>query len=297
MRLLLLSGWITLCAACASPDGQRISAGDYARTQEAAASAAALAAPPMPRAEPSASKASSGPGALSDEQVSEKNALDKRVIDLGRRREDLARERKELDSKRQRIALEQQSAEATESIDLARAELESRNATSDLAHFLTEDMPNRLAADALAVQNSWDSLLDTREELAQLEMMYGDSKLGDATAEITLNRTKRRLQRAEEGHRLREKQAEVLKTITLPRDEERLRLEVRAKTVALESAQRAIEKGKLARAQAQHELDVEAAQLEREADDIARDDKLLEADRTRWDKKASAAQSKRETSR
>lgn len=286
MRSMLLSGLI-VCAACASPDGERIPAADYQRSQQEAAAAAALS---MPHAEPAPGKSASGPSALPDELVTEKNGLDKRVIDLGRRREDLARQRTELEQKRQRTMLEQQSSEADEALALERAELDSRNATQDLEHFLTEEKPNRLAEDALGVQASWDGLLETREELAQLEMMYKDSALGDATAEITLNRTKRRLQRAEESHRLREKRSEDLKTLTLPRDEERLRMEVKAKTVALESAQRAVEKGKLTRADALHQLDVEAAKLEREAADIERDDKLLEADRSRWDKKATTAQ-------
>jgi len=293
MRSLLSSGLLSglvLCAACASPDGERIPAADYQRSQQEAAAAAALS---LPRAEPAPGKsagAGSGPAALTDELVTEKNGLDKRVIDLGRRREDLARQRSELEQKRQRTALEQQSAQADEALSLERAEIEARNATQDLAHFLAEEQPNRLAEDALGVQASWDGLLETREELAQLEMMYKDSALGDATAEITLNRTKRRLQRAEESHRLREKRSEDLKTLTLPREEERLRLEVKAKTVALESAQRAVEKGKLTRADSLHQLDVESAKLEREAADIERDDKLLEADRSKWDKKATVAQ-------
>lgn len=291
MRSMLLSGLITVCAACASPDGERIPAADYQRSQQDAAAAAALS---TPRAEPPPGKsAGSGASALPDELVTEKNALDKRVIDLGRRREDLARQRTELEQKRQRTSLEQQSSEADEALALERAQLDSRNATQDLEHFLAEEKPNRLAEDALGVQASWDGLLETREELAQLEMMYKDSALGDATAEITLNRTKRRLQRAEEGHRLRQARSEDLKTLTLPRDEERLRLEVKAKSVALESAQRAVEKGKLTRADALHQLDVEAAKLEREAADIERDDKLLEADRSRWDKKATTAQAPR----
>ena len=288
MRLSLLSGLITVCAACASPEGERVTAADYARSQEQAAAAAALS---QPRAEsPGSTRPSGGPGALSDELVTEKNGLDKRVIDLGRRREDLARQRAELEQKRQRTALEQQSSEAEEALSLERAELEHRNATKDLDHFLQEQKPNRIAEDALSLQGSWDGLLETREELAQLEMMYKDSALGDATAEITLNRTKRRLQRAEESHRLREKRSEELKTLTLPRDEERLRLEVKAKTVSLDSARRAVEKGRLARAEALRSLDVETQKLEREAADIERDDTLLEADRTRWDKKATAAQ-------
>ena len=286
MRLSLLSGLITVCAACASPEGERVTAADYTRSQEQAAAAAALS---QPRAESSSGSTRSS-GGLSDELVNDKNALDKRVIDLGRRREDLARQRSELEQKRQRTALEQQSSEAEEALSLERAELEHRNATKDLDHFLQEQKPNRIAEDALSLQSSWDGLLETREELAQLEIMYKDSALGDATAEITLNRTKRRLQRAEESHRLREKRSEELKTLTLPRDEERLRLEVKAKTVALDSARRAVEKGRLARAEALRGLDVEAAKLEREAADIERDDTLLEADRTRWDKKATAAQ-------
>ena len=287
MRLSLLSGLITLCAAaCASPEGQRVTAGDYTRSQEQAAAAASLSEPrPEPPSRPG------GPSALPDELVTEKNGLDKRVIDLGRRREDLARQRSELEQKRQRTALEQQSSEAEEALTLERAEMEFRNATTDLEHFIQEQMPNRVAEDALGLQGSWDGLLETREELAQLEMMYKDSALGDATAEITLNRTKRRLQRAEESHRLREKRTEELKSLTLPREEERLRLELKADTVALDSAKRAVDKGRLSRAEALRNLDTEAAKLDREASDIERDDKILEADRTRWDKKATAAQS------
>src|SRR5262245_50712545 len=113
MRSMLLSGLI-LCAACASPDGERIPAADYQRSQQEAAAAAALS---VPRAEPAPGKsAGSGPSALPDELVTEKNGLDKRVIDLGRRREDLARQRTELEQKRQRTALEQQSSEADEAL-------------------------------------------------------------------------------------------------------------------------------------------------------------------------------------
>lgn len=289
MRRLLSSGLILVCAACASPEGERVSAADYERSQAPGQGAPALS---VPRADsPSGGSASGGPPALSDELVAEKNALDKRVIDLGRRREDLARSRAELEQKRHRVALEQQSAEADEALALERAGIDSANAVEDLEHFLAQDKPNRLAEDALGLQSSWDGLLETREELAQLEMMYKDSALGDATAEITLNRTRRRLQRAEESHRLREERSETLKTLTLPRDEERLRLELKAKTVALESAQRAAEKGKLARAEALRALDVEAQKLDREAQDIERDDDLLEADRSRWDRKAAPSQS------
>jgi hypothetical protein len=316
MRLLVLSGLLVTCAACTSIDGQRMSASEYAR---APAPQPDPTKPGRPRVDPAgppgrllvpASAAGSSlpsaagvPGAAgassaaasADELLGEKNALDKRVIDLGRRREDLARNLSELEQKRQRTQLEHQSAEADEALALERAQLEHRNATQDLEHFLADEKPLRLAEDALGIQASWDGLLETREEMVQLEMMYGDADLGDATAEIQLNRTRRRLQRAEESHRLREIRSEDLKVVTLPREEERLRLELKARTVALEGSQRAMERGRLSRAESLRALDVEARSLGREAEDIDRDDTLLDADRVKHDKKLAAQKTSRES--
>src|SRR6185295_1658408 len=96
---------------------------------------------------------------------------------------------------------------------------DQRIAAEDLDHFTKVEQARRLADDALDMARSQDGLLETREELAQLEMMYSGGNLGDATAEIVLNRTRRRLQRAEEGHRLRTERSGELKTITLPREQ------------------------------------------------------------------------------
>jgi hypothetical protein len=131
------------------------------------------------------------------------------------------------------------------------------------------------------VQSSSDRLLETREELAQLEMMYGESGLGDATAEIVLNRTRRRLTRAEESHRLREERSAELVTITIPREIEKLEMAVRAAQVELENARRKVERGQLDRAAALAKIEKEQIGLDREEEDIAREADKIERDMAR----------------
>jgi hypothetical protein len=265
--------------ACSSPAGTRITPEEYERLQPprppsaAQAETARLAAPVKP---------------LPDELVKEEQALEQCAIEQGRRQEDHERALAELERKRHRVALEHEGAEAGEALALERAEQGHRKAAEDLTHFTEVERPRRLAEDALGVRSSWDNLLEVREELAQLELMYSESTLGDATSEIVLSRTRRRLDRMEQGHALREQASALLKERTLPRGLEDAELELRAKTVALEEARRSAELGRLSRAAALRELETEARKLARNAEDLERDATLLVQDKERWQKKVEA---------
>ncbi|HTE05435.1 MAG TPA: hypothetical protein VK824_04495 [Planctomycetota bacterium] len=272
---------VLLCAACSAPRGTYITPEELAARERAAAAAPAADGSHVALAAALSGRDRSG---LSPERQAQRDGFDGRAIALSRRREDGARTASELGQKRARVALEQASSSASEEVAAHQAEREQRIAGEDLRHFNDVEEARRLAESALELRGSADNLLETREELAQLEMMYKDSDLGDATAEIVLNRTRRRLQRAEDGHHLREARAAELKSITLPRDRERLNLELAAKTVGLENARRAAEQGRMQREQALRDLEFEGRKQAREQEDIVRDESLLQKEIERWER-------------
>lgn len=283
---------LLLLSACATPVGTVVTAAELREMEarEAAARREAAAATQAPRAAaPVSAVVLPGQEGLTPEQLKKRDELDRRRTDLARRREDHARNGFELEQRRARTALEHQSAEAQEAVALAQAERDLRLASEDLARWRAEERPRRLAEDALDLQQSADGLLETREELAQLEMMYSASELGDATAEIVLNRTRRRLQRAEERHGLRERRSAELREVTLPREEDGRAQAERAKAVALDNLRRNQQKDRLAREAALRDLDFEARKLEREAADAARDEAILERDVAAFTRELSLA--------
>jgi hypothetical protein len=273
---------LLLLAACGTTAGTVVTPAEMREIEalEAAARAAAANAPaPGPAGATTAGATGlPAPEGLTTEQLKKRDELDKRRTDLARRREDQARSAFELAQRRRRTELEHQSAAAQEAVSLEQAERELRQASEDLARFRAEERPRRLAEDALDLQQSSDGLLETREELAQLEMMYSGAELGDATAEIVLNRTRRRLQRAEERHALRERRSAEFRAVALPRDEESRVASARAKAVALENVRRNQEKEHLQREAALRDLDFDARKQEREVADLARDEAALERD-------------------
>jgi hypothetical protein len=276
--------------ACSSPRGTAISPADLQRMERADAArgaAPAGAADPASPAPAAKSAVSHSGETLTAERAKQRNDLDDRRMKLARRREDQARNQGELEAKRSRIALEQSNSGASEGMAVQQAERDRRVANEDLQRFLEVEKARRLAEDALDVSRAQDGLLETREELAQLEMMYSESSLGDATAEIVLNRTRRRLQRAEEGFRLRSERSDELKQVTLPRDQQKLELELAAKTVALENSQRTRDAGRLQREAALRDLDFEARKLQREAEDIELEDTRLQQDLARFERDLS----------
>lgn len=273
---------LLLLAACGTTAGTVVTPSEM-RENEAREAAARAAAAPAPATGPGGAVTAGATGlpapeGLTTEQQKKRDELDKRRTDLARRREDQARNAFELDQRRRRAELEHASAAAQEAVSLEQAEREQRQASEDLARFRAEERPRRLAEDALDLQQSSDGLLETREELAQLEMMYSGAELGDATAEIVLNRTRRRLQRAEERHALRERRSAEFRAVTLARDEESRVASERAKSVALDNVRRQQEKERLQREAAQRDLDFDARKLDRDAADLARDEAGLERD-------------------
>jgi hypothetical protein len=277
MRTRPFLSWLPLLMlACTSPGGTRVTPAELQRIDP----------PRTPtNTQPETARLHVADKPLPDELVKEQQGLEKRDIDLARKLEDLDRAQAELARKRHRTALEDQGAEAGEALARERAAREHGKAAEDQLHFTEGEMPRRLAEDALALRGSWDNLLEAREELAQLEMMYEDSALGDATEEIVLNRTRRRIDRMEQGHVFREERSAELKLRTLPRELGDAELDLRSKTVSLEEARRKLELGRLARESAQREFEVEARKLTREAEDLEREGKLVTQERERWDQK------------
>ena len=293
MKLLPLVCLVTL-AACAGPKGTQVTAEQYKmmEMQQAAERNAAAAGGAAPAAVAPGMAGAPQPGGapvplaaradLPPDQAKKRDELDKRRTDLQRRKEDQARSAFELEQKRKRVELDQASAVAQADVTLAAADREWRLAADDLKRFREDERPRRLAEDALDVQVSADNLLEAAEELKQLEMMYSDSQLGDATAEIVLNRSRRRLSRAEERHKLRQERSDELKTVTLPREEDTRVQAERAKAVALDNVKRAQEKDRLEREAALRDQDFEARKLEREDADIKRDEAAYDRDMAAW---------------
>lgn len=281
MRTLVLPCLLASFAfACGAPRGRVVTPADLPELDRAADLAVAPALPP----------GAAVTDGLTDALAKERHDLDRKALSIARRREDLARDAAELGNRATRTQIEHESALASEAVERARAQRELRIAQDDLVHFDEVELARRQAETELELRGSADGLRETREELAQLEMMYGDAALGDATAEIVLERTRRRLQRAEEGHRLREARAAERRTIEWPRERERLALELQSKQVALENAERAAAKAALQRAAALAELEDARIGHERERADIELDARLLADDEARWERKVASGE-------
>jgi len=290
MRPLALP--ILLLAACATPSGTVTTPTEMKMKEMQAAArgeAPPSAQPGVGQPNAAVANALQPRAVLTDEQSKKRDELDRRRTELQRRGEDHARESFELESRKKRVELDQAASVAQDVVALDAATREQRLAAEDLARFRSQEKPHRLAEDTLDVQQVADGLLDAREELAQLEMMYSESQLGDATAEIVLNRSKRRLERAQERYRLRVERSDELKTVTLPRDEETRVQAERTKSVALENLRRAQEKSRLEREAALRDLDFEGRKLARSAADITRDQAILDRDVTTWSHELAVA--------
>jgi hypothetical protein len=255
---------------CTGPSGQRVSGAEY---QELERERSGLAA----------EGEAEGGGAREERR----RELDARSRELAGRREDAAHDAAEQLATRLRLDLDHASALAEEHLELARAQRELAMAQDDLGHFEREGRQRRLDASALELQAAKDDLLETREELAQLELMYGASQLGDATAEIVVQRTKRRLLLSELQHGLAERAARELAERTLPREHELLNAEVIEKQVALSNLQRRIERQAMERAAALRALEHEVRVTAREQRELEELQRLLDNDRQELERSAS----------
>ena len=292
-RIAVAAVCLAALAACSSPKGTYIPAGEVAALESntRAVAAAGLAS----GGSASASEAAVTPraagservGTTSDEYVEKMRGFDGRERDLIRRREDLAVDRADHQDRLAAMRLEHETAEAQEALAQMQAQNDRDAAAQDLERFRKVVRDRRLREDELELQRVHDHLLETREELAQLELMYGDDELGDATAEIVLQRTRRRLTRAEEQHHIaREKSAE-LREVTLPREERELALALELAQAELVNAQRDARAGEHDRAVARRELDREARALDREEADLHREEQELQGDLRRWEQSLS----------
>ncbi|MHC4129407.1 MAG: HlyD family secretion protein [Planctomycetota bacterium] len=92
--------------------------------------------------------------------------------------------------------------------DLARAEKGAEWAARNLAAYLEKERAFRLEEIRLRKQSWQHSLEDQRDELEQLEKMYREDELVDATEEIVLKRSRRRLASSVANTTLREQQSD-----------------------------------------------------------------------------------------
>jgi len=289
MRLLPLLLPLVATLACSGPGGRTVTPTELAALER-------QAPPPAPASEQAATPQGDtlsfldriGAG-LTDEQLTRRDELDRKRVELDRKRADHARALFELDARTDRVDLEHAAAIAAEVVALAGAELELRVAKKSAEHFIAVEQSRRLREDALGLQASADGLLETREELAQLEMMYSDSQLGDATAEIVVSRTRRRLARAEESHALRSQRSRDLAEIDLPRERARLMHEQVNHQMRLDNVRRNQEKARLEREAALRELAHERTRLERQAQDHERELRTLERDVRRFERELALA--------
>jgi hypothetical protein len=164
---------------------------------------------------------------------------------------DVAREKVE----RSEMALAHQLAD-TQAI-LANAERAHELAVRKLRVFQDQDAPLRLDQARLSHQRAEDYAQEQQEELQQLEMMYTEEDLADKTAEIVLNRGRRRLERAQRALELETIELTNLEEHHLPMEQADLQKDVDEKARSLEQARR---KGELDR------LDQEIAVMEAKAE-------------------------------
>ncbi len=285
----VLGGVALLTVACQHTSGTRITAEQLAQLEaqgDPGAVTEAVLAQPLPEATPAAA----APQRVDDDPSSEDYLTKSREFDgrqrkLARRREDHARDFENLADEQAQLAIQHESERASDDVARTAAERELRIATEQLEHFRGVERDRRLRENALEVGSSYDRLLETREELAQLELMYADADLGDAAAEIVVNRSRRRLTRAEERHGLREERSADLREIELPRREQELEAAVQAKQVAHGNALRKLETADFARRLKLRALDGKAMKLQRELADVEREEGELAQDRRRWEQK------------
>ena len=208
------------------------------------------------------------PAAAADSK--QRDEFDDRALELARRREDHDLAVAAFNDELVQTDLTQETARRAEEQKVAQAERTLRFAREDLQRFEEIDRPRRLVAAELDLQSSFNRLLQQREEMAQLEMMYSESDLGDATAEIVLSRGRRQLELMEQRYQMDEQRRDTVRDLDLPREHQELQAKVMDGETALVLAQRALEAGRLSRAAARTELDLERMELARELEDLER---------------------------
>jgi multidrug efflux pump subunit AcrA (membrane-fusion protein) len=122
--------------------------------------------------------------------------------------------------------------------ELARAEKSAEWAARKLEAYLEKEKPFKLEDIRLRNQSSQHGLEDQRDELEQLEQMYREDELVDATEEIVLKRSRRRLASSLAWASLREQQNEHTLAHTEAIKQEGLEQDAALKIAALDRQRR-----------------------------------------------------------
>lgn len=160
------------------------------------------------------------------------------------------------------LAIDHQRADDEEAVRKAAAD-------RDLAAAKLEDLekhsaPVRLDKARLSFKRAEDKVLESREELEQLEMMYAEEELGDKTREIVIARAKRWLEQAERDLKIQRQELQNLEKETIPLERRELQLKVEASTAEHQNKVRSVDTNLLEKRIALISAEAEVARLETE---------------------------------
>lgn len=205
--------------------------------------------------------------------------IDAAALDEALRREEFALSQQEQRMKDSEEEARLQAAGADDQLAQSRQEME--HARTRLETYLKRERENNLERDRLGKQGWEDRIEDGRDELAQLEKLYGEDELVDATEDIVLKRQKRSLARTIQGFELDQKQKEVQWEVHEALRRAEMELDLRVKTAGFERAQRL---QAIARARKEGDLARARFDLEEKRESVAR----LRRDRERMAVRAGA---------
>ncbi|MHC4840636.1 MAG: HlyD family secretion protein [Planctomycetota bacterium] len=166
--------------------------------------------------------------------------------------------------------------------ELQRAERGLARANEDLEHFNTVGMARRIRQSEIHLESRENSIKDQKEEIAQLDKLYKGNELGQESADIVLNRAKRRLKVSEENFKMSQDNHERLKTVHLPREKEDLEYAVEKAQAGLDSAKFRVDNGNI-------DLQIKIMATEARLEDANRAVEEVKSDLTNLEIKAPAA--------
>jgi multidrug resistance efflux pump len=186
---------------------------------------------------------------------------------------DLEQARRKLDHTEQEHRIQEEAA----GDDLARAEKAAGWAARKLAGYLEQERPFKIEEIRLRNQSTQHGIEDQRDELEQLEQMYKEDELVDATEEIVLKRSRRRLATSLAWARLREQQNEYALAHTEAIKLEGLEQEAALKGAALDRQRRSAALGQEHRETALERARFELDQKHEDLEGLRRDRERLVA--------------------
>ncbi len=160
------------------------------------------------------------------------------------------------------LAMDHQRADDDEAVRKAAAD--RGLAAAKLEDLEKHSAPVRLEKARLSFKGAEDSVLESREELEQLEMMYNEQELGDKTSEIVIARAKRRLERAQWNLNIQTQELQNLEKETIPLERQELQLKVEAGEGEQRTKVRSVEANLLDKRIALISAEAEVARIETE---------------------------------